>query len=297
MSLIIGNVLPLRDRIFAKAVIDERASDHPADVFDRVMDEVMALPHGSVVDVVSILSGGDISMLYSGGTRSSGTMWTNRFVRCDGTEQGIAHMAIVEAKEAPEEVQESGVRVVGQLQDGFRAVASVPDAASIGDAVSEVLAAYDEDGTIAGLPPLSMIEVHGPVSSGGRAVSSSRIMERYMVVIGEDGTPYPTPMAPVVQPGGDDGGSGGGDDSSGNDFPRRSRSAEPLDAGGYQVGDDVRQDRADEPADGPADQGEEGVRRDPSSQSASISASMLSRTRVASSPWRMLTVYSSASAR
>lgn len=197
MTLMIGSVLPLRDRIYARVVTDERDPDVD---YDRIMGEFVALPHGSVGELVQILGGGS----------GAPYMQTGVFVRCDGSYEGIVYMG-GEVQDAPEEIQESGVWVVGQLQDGFRAVAQDPDAVDVEEVLGGIWAEWESEGTVAGLPPLSMIEVHGPVVPHMTS-SGSVIMERYIVVIGEDGEPIYQGMEPVQAPaeeedgGGDDGG-------------------------------------------------------------------------------------------
>jgi hypothetical protein len=198
MTLIIGSVLPLRDRIYAKAVVDEREG---RGVYDRVMEGILRLPHGSVVDFVTIYGGGS----------GAAYMFSDRCVRCDGAYYGLVYLndfAMGDDQPAPEEIQESGVWVVRQANDGFRAVAYDPDAESIEDVLEELQAMREEEGTVAGLPPLSMIEVHGQVDDdsgsgddSGRATivppSPDPSLEgRAVIVIGEDGRPWGAMLAP-----------------------------------------------------------------------------------------------------
>lgn len=199
MSLIIGSVLPLRDRRYVKAVIDERGNDPAA--YGEVMEEVFRLPHGSVIDLIGIFGGGS----------GAAYMIVDRCVRCDGTPNGM--MSVIskdgpKGQPAPEEIQESGVWAVGQANDGYRAVACDPDAETLDDVMDDLYAMSDEESTVAGLPPLSMIEVHGPVVPH-RTSSESMIMERCIVVIGEDGSLYDGEMYPVYASAEkDDGGDG-----------------------------------------------------------------------------------------
>ena len=333
MSLIIGNVLPMRDRMYAKAVLDGRDPDQG--IYGRVMEGILRLPHGSVVLMTNIYAGS-----------GSGTS-VNYIVRCDGDADGFGMIWTVakDSEDVPEDVQESGVFPVRLGNDGLRAVAFDPEAEDLDEVVDEIEAVLEEEGTIAGLPPLSMIEVHGPVESsgaryapggsgsgsGGGAAPGEAVltMHRAMILLGEDGEVVYTEMTPVTAEG-DDGGEddGGEDDEGGGDDPdpkkagspgdvlkgilariragkdledagrragrSRRRSAAALDAARYQVGDDVREDRAGEPAEGPSEQGEEGLRRNPSFSASSHMVFRRSMSLLASLAMRFLS--SSASA-